>query len=158
MDLYMQKNKKRAKVICDNYDQCKGFSTLDFYGLVRENGHFNNLSAPQFLDSNDEILIQVADVVAYFTGQKIYQIHCDKNNVEYKKDFKAKFYRRCADKYLKPFDRGSLVPYKEQPDYMIELRSMMLMELALKRISPSSPLFQSMQDQIDSKTARLFPK
>lgn len=157
MDSYFFENNKKAKVICDNYDQCKGFSSLEYYDVLRKNGHFNNLSAPEFLDSEDEALIQVADVVAYVMGQIDYQRYCEKNGT-YKDDFKSRFYKKCAEKYLMPFNKGGLVAKQDKPDYINEVRTIMLMELVSKNANLSSSLSEAIQNEIASKSALIFPK
>lgn len=53
------------KIISDNYDSCKGFSDESLYRYLRSEKLLRNVSAPSFLSSEDEVLIQAVDLVVY---------------------------------------------------------------------------------------------
>lgn len=53
------------RVIADNREQEKGFSDDAIYTVLRSNGLTGHLTTPAFLSSDDEILLQAADLLAY---------------------------------------------------------------------------------------------
>lgn len=60
------------EVICDNYDQCKGFSMLKVFQELHTHKITASAVVPQFLSSEEEQLIQMADVATYAGGQIIW--------------------------------------------------------------------------------------
>lgn len=78
------------EVLCDDYDQCKGFSTLTIYNDMKKAGITTYGVRPEFLSSEEVQLIQIVDVCAYTWGQHIWLEARRKSNADFEPTYKVK--------------------------------------------------------------------
>lgn len=72
MNAYFEQSGETASVVCDNFEECKGFAVLEAYDWLRANMGFNQLDKPRFASGLDETFLQTADLVGYVHGQQIH--------------------------------------------------------------------------------------
>lgn len=156
IDAYLREQKKSAKLICDNYDQCRGFSQLEIYNLIREHNFMNHLTTPAFLSSEDEVFIQAIDICCYVQGQKMYINHMESIGKPLKADFKVKSYLRLAKQYITPYNRGANMNSLNIDSRLHALGEHVFWELARRKLSKSSSLRQAWQASANLRIQQLL--
>ncbi len=92
------------EIICDDYDYCKGFATLEVFSKLAEHQLVQAGSAPVFLSSEEQQLIQMADVAAYGGGQVQWLRHRRRKDPAFTTNERIHRVVRDHQKYLLPLD------------------------------------------------------
>lgn len=61
-----------GKVVCDEYELSSDFKKSEIIDWIVEKGYYNKLSKPEFVESTDNPLLQVSDVICYIRGRVNY--------------------------------------------------------------------------------------
>ncbi|WP_157464959.1 hypothetical protein [Deinococcus apachensis] len=144
------------EVICDNYDYCKGFSTLEVFEELKNKGVAQSAFAPKFLSSEDEQLIQMTDVVTYAGGQVAWLNLKRQQDARFMPNIKVDRVTQDHQKYVLALDgesssspppRGSEVDALSRPIYL---------DIVSSFVKHAPELYASLQARRDSRIQELL--
>lgn len=69
---YLRNHNFYGEIVCDDHEMSKGFSIIETFDWLKEQGHYQHLSKPRFASGLDESLLQACDVFCYVAGQYVY--------------------------------------------------------------------------------------
>lgn len=111
------------RIIADYYDQCKGFSEDSAYKILRQFNLMKHLSTPRHLSSEDEVLVQAADLIAYVICA--YTVVKQEDQIGEKASLCRKYYRLLRSMRL--LDIEQLTP--PNPETFVSLYTHMIGEV-----------------------------
>lgn len=94
-------------IICDDYDYCKGFVALEVFEKLIGHGLVQAGSIPTFLSSEDEQVIQMADVATYAGSQVAWLQRRKNESASFQANSKVIRVIRDYRKYLLPLTGSS---------------------------------------------------
>ncbi|MDV6376451.1 DUF3800 domain-containing protein [Deinococcus arenicola] len=151
-----QERNQTFEIICDNRDECKGFSSLTVYEELQRHKLIASAVAPQFLSSEEEPLIQMADVVSYAAGQYIWLLRKREENPNFVPNEKVTRVIQGFKRYLAPLD-GEGRPWRPHRGAEVDaLSTPIFLEIVARAIGGSNQLADALLESRDQRIQNLI--
>lgn len=137
------------EVICDDYDHCKGITTLSIFDEMHKKGITSSGVVPRFLSSADESLIQMADVVSYAGGQVIWVNLQRELQPDFMPNQKIAQVIKSHQKYIRALDRENTEAQAPRGEHIDALSLPIYMDLVLDYVGGPPSLRQVLAEGRD---------